>query len=1385
MLQVFITGSVDGEPDILERFLTVLRTVNIDGEPKDYPPFQYRHIEGSYPFIVRKEPKEQPVTDGILRANWISKHFEQLPSVVAMLTTFCVDWSAGEWIRRESIAQEYLSQIRSKVSGRDVKIIVVAIKTGTAALEKDVIEERTSSMKRHLQLDSRFLCLITLNELYGSSSSMRKIVRLLREHSFNYYAGQSKRVKAIDRSLGKTAELILLARYNFKSAYLNEFHGQLPRALRHYRQSHACLLEIINWNDDDEYFKQILQISAWCNFKILKLLLLNGNLKEAFSHFTTHIITLKGVTKDSGGTFCIWEHKQWIADQYIIFAQLLQLLKINMIQSECDLCNFYQSAARETLFRRDLFQSTATFVNDLHYKVVPDLELVQASFPGMTFSPSKYVGGSMVIFDPVLDEVCRVTDQVKQVLRRLAEQREMLVDHTARAIELFSKSLTLAPVKYRRVRAHVMLQLAEQFLRTRQYERANASLVPCTEYLTNDGWSQLSIPVYRLKLTVSMYLGRLRDALAAAVRLYAALTSAPQSALTSSRARGRGVVVLTRVGSTDEQPSNALSTSERLSLHQDIMSILSCSSVEDVCAASSSDTLSSTTAKEYFDSFESTTPRWPEYGSFASEDHPKECHIPDGHVINIPYQCSLIDVRVRLSESFVAVGDLAKVDLEITSNFADVVKFDEMKIHFLRDVHITTFIAQNGQGSNDADAYVYDSEVAGKKDWKETLGTVSVPLVFVPNVPNIYSFIMKVPEAALHLPLVNGKHLLVIDRICLKMKVQQSAADLQRYKLEYDNAVDQMNKNKSPGPSEEARNRVVDTIETGEEDSFDESFTPFTSACADVVDVQTDDLQLIDGTSAGDSIGNDVCDSKSIDFEHTVASLNLTVDVSNSNSAAYAADEVAHRRMEDAPAATSSDVIESCGRIAMTGCREIVFDVATIPRELSTGIRGHTPSAVVPKSLEKPYYESYPWQGKLFHRSSPPSLLVRAPEARIELLKPEVVPSREDISGSMPVSILQGVIHRIDFVFDSKDDEVHNGCLYLSVDPPPASTKSAFFWIPKVPDTTDDTLCTEENIDRVPFHPLALDSESLQPVGFIRIPSQKTDSVFGNALYVMSEIAGMFTITLKLEYVNSSLLSIPVTKEFNIKCEVVRPFAVNFTIASLKDAPSGVPRNLLGTSNEISTFVLKDDVISVSTSMACLNALGSTVEILGLKLIPSQEVTSSNGISFESNECNMLLSMAPSLVRGNGSEGEDALGYVCSTVEQAANRSCVSLKRGELFVGRVNVRCSSAGSEQSQSTVSIGSVEVEWRLRCPLFLAIPKLNAASDVDPEKSSSFKELSSSLSWLWPLSTDDDLNTTETRHMDFNIGGLDLSVVAYRTCRMSFAMPPVRVCTFIFPF
>jgi hypothetical protein len=84
------------------------------------------------------------------------KHHQQLPSIVILATTFCVDWSSSEWIRRESLIQEKFSILKGTVGSRDnVKVAVIAVRTGVGSIDKDVLDERVMSLKRHLQLDSK------------------------------------------------------------------------------------------------------------------------------------------------------------------------------------------------------------------------------------------------------------------------------------------------------------------------------------------------------------------------------------------------------------------------------------------------------------------------------------------------------------------------------------------------------------------------------------------------------------------------------------------------------------------------------------------------------------------------------------------------------------------------------------------------------------------------------------------------------------------------------------------------------------------------------------------------------------------------------------------------------------------------------------------------------------------------------------------------------------------------------------------------------------------------------------------------------------------------------------------------------------------------------
>jgi hypothetical protein len=132
-LQVFVQGSVENEPDAGTRLLRSLDATSIEmTDPKESVNIDFRNIHMDHEYLQKKTNKENINLDGLLRENWMYKHHEQLPSVVVMLCTFCVDWSSSEWIRREAAMYERFMRLKNVLAGRDVKLIVLTVRTGTS-----------------------------------------------------------------------------------------------------------------------------------------------------------------------------------------------------------------------------------------------------------------------------------------------------------------------------------------------------------------------------------------------------------------------------------------------------------------------------------------------------------------------------------------------------------------------------------------------------------------------------------------------------------------------------------------------------------------------------------------------------------------------------------------------------------------------------------------------------------------------------------------------------------------------------------------------------------------------------------------------------------------------------------------------------------------------------------------------------------------------------------------------------------------------------------------------------------------------------------------------------------------------------------------------------
>ncbi len=225
---MFLTGNVDNEPDIHVKIMRVIEANIREADSKDQPIISFRSVPADYSFPEKKPPKEQLSTEGILKQNWPSKHFELVPSVVILAVTFSVDWGPTEWQRREYVVQEKYNKLKATLSARDIKLIVVAIRVGLGSLEKDVMDERISSLKRHLQVDSKAFAFVTPAELTPDNTYMKKISKSTREASSQYYSSRTKQFKAVLKGISEkyrsgAVEGILLARFNFKIAFFYEF----------------------------------------------------------------------------------------------------------------------------------------------------------------------------------------------------------------------------------------------------------------------------------------------------------------------------------------------------------------------------------------------------------------------------------------------------------------------------------------------------------------------------------------------------------------------------------------------------------------------------------------------------------------------------------------------------------------------------------------------------------------------------------------------------------------------------------------------------------------------------------------------------------------------------------------------------------------------------------------------------------------------------------------------------------------------------------------------------------------------------------------------------------------------------------------------------------
>jgi len=677
---VFVIGAVDSEPDIHARLLKGVEGTIAEVD-REVPSLLFRSVPVDYAFLEKKAASLEPSLEGVLKASWIEKHTNLLPSVVCVLTPFSVDWSANEWVRREAALAEKYGKLRSILSTREVKPFLVAVKIGVGLgiIDQDVMDERIISLKRLLQLDSRTFTFMTQQDLIALSPPMRKLCKNVREFSSAYYAAQVKRVQ---RNLEQRAmtiqrtfmEGILPARYALKIGFFSSFLGQRQQALRYYRQSFQVVASLVGHVPPD-IENQLKHVAELLSGKICAWLLQGGLVRDA----ALQLRSLLALFSPKGRADVEWRHFAWLASQHVLFAQLLERYDPAGNDEAADRSSHLEAAAKLTMQRQAAFaasrgSSALMFgVSPMSPSVDDAVRSPQAAdrsqrLQDLVLTPPRFLGSPPQVLGQrgLLDAgngsgsaaaAGGAEGEGSSLARQYFDEQERQVNHSAIIADLLQGALAAARPYAKRRKAQLKALLAEQCMSEGDFDLAAAHLAPLQQLLCSEGWVAAAAPALRRSMSCSLYLGRPREYLKAALALYAAC--------------GAQLLVLGRY-ELDE-------------LHRDVFSVLSPSSPSPSSSQEADDgtgaalSLAPMTPPRAAGLYVAVPDR-PEFGMAATVDQPTEHRLPPGYCVDMGPGSNLFRCNVSFSAPSAAVGSVVQVTLRVTSLFVGTVSFAELNV---------------------------------------------------------------------------------------------------------------------------------------------------------------------------------------------------------------------------------------------------------------------------------------------------------------------------------------------------------------------------------------------------------------------------------------------------------------------------------------------------------------------------------------------------------------------------------------------------------------------------------------------------------------------------------------------------------------------------------
>ncbi|CAH8468192.1 unnamed protein product [Heterobilharzia americana] len=287
---------------------------------------------------------------GILKTGWMRKHLEEIPAFVALF--YDLDWDEPQWEERSSECAQMVATVRSKLAGRESKLVVVLIqKRAPLPLGEDLnAMDRAQSLCTKCDLPGKNLFVLShTNLLYGC---ITRLEDEFRDMAANYYHNQARKVKAHKDSLNKASHQLLFVRHEFKIGFYSELKQDQGLALKHYQQAYNHLTELRML---DAHMLEVKTVAGFINYKICRLAFQN-NASDAISQFRRHINFFSNLV---GLPQLAFEHEAWMSKQFEILGDLFQeAIKSSLTPLMTQHPGlYYQEAARHAICRRQLCQA--------------------------------------------------------------------------------------------------------------------------------------------------------------------------------------------------------------------------------------------------------------------------------------------------------------------------------------------------------------------------------------------------------------------------------------------------------------------------------------------------------------------------------------------------------------------------------------------------------------------------------------------------------------------------------------------------------------------------------------------------------------------------------------------------------------------------------------------------------------------------------------------------------------------------------------------------------------------------------------------------------------------------------------------------------------------